>query len=169
MDCAPPLTIRVDRDVEKDRRIGAAQLPEHIDLCGIPVELCRIQLCPRFADRAVRFRIVFSVVTVHHDQSLDDFAFFRDGDDVISVAESRVALFIATVRVSETKVGNRIDHRRSSLVVVIAPDGSPRNAERIDSIRQRLVRLHVAGPRKIARDRDEIGVDTLDKGVYGIA
>ena len=70
------------------------------------------------------------------DQSLDDFAFFRDGDDVISVAESRVAFFIATVRVSETKVGNRIDHRRSALVVVIAPDGSPRNAERFHKIHE---------------------------------
>ena len=105
---------------------------------------------------------------VHHEHSFDDFIALRDRNDIVAVAEGRIAFFIEAVRVGQIQLRYLVDGFRAALVVVIAPDRCPRDSVRVDFIRERLVRRHIARPRDVACDGDEIGLFALDEGAHGV-
>ena len=108
---------------------------------------------------------------IQHEQGMHRLALAADGHQIVAVAQGGIAVLVEEVLLSAVVGQEAVDEIHLNLhilLLMVAPDGAPGDAEGIHVIRQSGVGLGLVGHGQVAGDGDEVGLHPLHQGADGV-
>ena len=161
----PGVQIGVHRYVHQDGAVAAAPRPDQRGLLPVPDQLPVGELVIEEMLFALFVGQPHAVVRIDHEEHVHGPTVPVDRDQVVPVAERRIAILVKEVFLRAVVGEHGIDEGDAVrlLLVVIAPDQTPWNIETVHVVGEGRIRLRLIGHGDVARDGDELGFDPVDE------